>query len=107
MGTDAPQIFSVPGFSLHRELPLMAEAGMTPFEVLRTGTTNVARHFGTAADAGTVAVGKRADLVLVESNPLEDVGALARNAGVMIDGRWLSADAIRSGLDAIAAKHRR
>lgn len=107
MGTDAPQIFSVPGFSLHRELPLMAESGMSPYEVLRTGTVNVARHLNTEHVAGTVAVGKRADLLLLEANPLERVGAVADNAGVMIDGRWLSAEAIRSGLDAIAAKHRR
>lgn len=106
MGTDAPQIFSVPGFSLHRELPLMVESGMTPYEVLRTGTVNVARHFGTKDRAGTIAVGKRADLVLLEANPLEDIGAVADNAGVMIDGRWLSAEAIASGLDAIASKHR-
>jgi imidazolonepropionase-like amidohydrolase len=107
MGTDAPQIFSVPGFSLHRELPLMAESGMSAYEVLRTGTTNVAGHLGTEADAGTVAVGKRADLVLVVSNPLVVVGAGARIAGVLIDGGWLSAAAFRRGLDAIAATHRR
>ena len=58
MGTDAPQIFSVPGFSLHRELPLMVESGMTPYEVLRTGTVNVARFFGIEDQAGIVAVGR-------------------------------------------------
>lgn len=105
MGTDAPQIFSVPGFSLHRELPLMVESGMTPYEVLRTGTVNVARFFGTEDRAGTVAVGRNADLLLLDANPLEDIAAVATNAGVMIDGRWLSADYIASALAAIAAKH--
>jgi imidazolonepropionase-like amidohydrolase len=106
MGTDAPQIFSVPGFSLHRELPLMVESGMTPYEVLRTGTVNVARHFAIADEAGTVAVGRNADLLLLAANPLEDIRAVAHNAGVMADGRWLSPEAIAAGLEAIAAKHR-
>jgi imidazolonepropionase-like amidohydrolase len=105
MGTDAPQLFSVPGFSLHRELPVMVEAGMTPYEVLRSGTANVAHFFGIEDEAGTVAVGRRADLLLLEANPLEDVGNIERTAGVMIDGRWLPADMLRERLDAIAAKH--
>ena len=105
MGTDAPQIFSVPGFSLHRELPLMVESGMTPYEVLRTGTVNVARFFEIEDRAGTVAVGRNADLLLLDANPLEDIQAVATNAGVMVDGRWLSPDYIASALAAIAAKH--
>jgi imidazolonepropionase-like amidohydrolase len=104
MGTDAPQLFSVPGFSLYRELPVMVEAGMTPYEVLRTGTVNVARFFGIEDDAGTIQAGRRADLILLEANPLTDIRALERNAGVMFDGRWLSADAIRSRLDGIATR---
>jgi imidazolonepropionase-like amidohydrolase len=106
MGTDAPQLFSVPGFSLYRELPVMVEAGMTPYEVLRSGTVNVAAFLDIEDEAGTVAVGKRADLLLLEANPLEDITAIERNAGVMIDGRWLSAEALRARLEAIAAKHR-
>ncbi|MBR9989452.1 MAG: amidohydrolase family protein [Gemmatimonadetes bacterium] len=105
MGTDAPQLFSVPGFALYRELPVMVEAGMTPYEVLRTGTVNVANFLGVGDEAGTVAVGKRADLLLLDANPLEDITAIERNAGVMIDGRWLPARMIRDRLDAIAAKH--
>jgi imidazolonepropionase-like amidohydrolase len=106
MGTDAPQVFSVPGFSLHRELPLMVESGMTPYEVLRTGTVNVAHFLGIGREAGTVAVGRYADLLLLEANPLEDIDAIARNAGVMADGRWLSPETIRARLEAIAAKYR-
>jgi imidazolonepropionase-like amidohydrolase len=105
MGTDAPQVFSVPGFSLYRELPVMVEAGMTPYEVLRSGTVNVAKFFGIDDEAGTIAVGSRADLLLLEADPLEDIGNVERNAGVMIDGRWLSAEMIRERLDAIAARH--
>jgi imidazolonepropionase-like amidohydrolase len=107
MGTDAPQVFSVPGFSLHRELPLMVESGMTPYEVLRTGTVNVARHLGIEDRAGTVAVGNYADLLLVADNPLEDITAVAKNSGVMVDGRWLAPDFIAERLEAIAAKYAR
>ena len=107
MGTDAPQIFSVPGFSLHRELPLMVESGMTPYEVLRTGTVNVARHLGIEDRAGTIAIGKFADLLLLEDNPLEDIRAVAHNAGVMIDGRWLTPDFIAERLEEIAEKYAR
>mgnify|MGYP001823795594 CR=1 FL=1 len=105
MGTDAPQVFSVPGFSLHRELPLMVESGMTPYEVLRTGTVNVARHLGIEDRAGTVAVGIYADLLLLEDNPLEDITAVANNAGVMIDGRRITPDVIADRLEAIAEKY--
>src|SRR5690606_40149622 len=67
MGTDAPQQFSVPGFSLHRELEVMEAAGLTPYEVLRTGTVNVGRYFEESAiengdTFGSVAEGHRADL---------------------------------------------
>lgn len=105
MGTDAPQVFSVPGFSLHRELPLMVESGMTPYDVLRTGTVNVAEHLGLDDDAGTVAVGRNADLLLLDANPLEDIRAIEQNAGVMVDGRWLSPELIATRLEALAAKH--
>jgi hypothetical protein len=107
MGTDAPQIFSVPGFSLYRELPVMVEAGMTPYQVLQTGTVNVAKFLGIEDEAGTIAPGRRADLVLLEANPLADIGAIERNAGVMVDGRWLAPDHIRERLRAIADKNAR
>jgi imidazolonepropionase-like amidohydrolase len=105
MGTDAPQVFSVPGFSLYRELPVMVEAGMTPWQVLRSGTVNVAKFLGTEAQAGTVERGKQADLLMLDANPLTDIRAIERNAGVMIDGRWLPAAYIQERLRAIAAKH--
>jgi imidazolonepropionase-like amidohydrolase len=103
MGTDAPQLFSVPGFSLHRELDVMAKAGMTPFEILRSGTTAVAEHFGWG-DAGRIEPGHRADLILLDANPLLDIANVSRTAGVMVDGRWLSAAEIQRELDAIAAR---
>jgi imidazolonepropionase-like amidohydrolase len=105
MGTDAPQIFSVPGFSLYHELPVMVRAGMTPFQVLASGTTNVARFFGTENESGTVSTGKRADLLLLDANPLQNIDNIQRRAGVMVNGRWLPESEIQTRLGQIAARH--
>ncbi len=102
MGTDAPQQFSVPGFSLHRELVRMNEAGMTPFEIIQSGTTNVGRYFEKQDTFGQVAPGHRADLLLVQENPLEDVRRIAQLGGVMVRGQWLTKADIESRLAEIA-----
>ncbi len=90
MGTDAPQQFSVPGFSLHNELERMVEAGMSPYAIYRTGTVNVGDYFADQDTFGQVVVGHRADLVLVNQNPLDDVRHIRDRAGVMVRGMWLS-----------------
>ncbi|HEX6372223.1 MAG TPA: amidohydrolase family protein [Longimicrobium sp.] len=107
MGTDAPQQFSVPGFSLHREFPRMRAAGMSPYDIIVTGTRNVGEYFQRNDAFGTIAVGRRADLLLLDADPLADVANLQRIAGVMARGRWLSGDEIRTRLEAIAARHPR
>lgn len=107
MGTDAPQQFSVPGFSLHRELLVMADADMTPWEIMVTGTRNVGDYFAHKDVFGQVAVGHRADLLLVEENPLEDVAHIAHHAGVMVRGKWYSRADIDKRLAAIEAKYAR
>lgn len=89
LGSDAPQWWNVPGFSVHRELQAIVAAGLTPYQALRAGTANVATYFGTASTSGTVAKGKRADLLLLDANPLEDIGNTTRIAGVMLNGRWM------------------
>jgi len=104
MGTDAPQRFSVPGFSLERELDVMAAAGMSPFAILQSGTTNVAAHFGWS-DTGTIATGMRADLILLDANPLTNIANIRQRAGVMTNGRWLPKSEIDARLGAIAARH--
>jgi hypothetical protein len=88
LGSDAPQWWNVPGFSAHRELQSLVRAGLTPYQALRTGTVRVAEYFGNK-DTGTIAPGKRADLVLLEGNPLEIISHSSRIAGVMLGGRWL------------------
>ena len=105
MGTDAPQQFSVPGFSLHREFPRMRAAGMTPFDILATGTRNVGAYFQRNDAFGTVAVGRRADLLLLDADPLADEANLQRIAGVMTRGRWLPREEIQTRLQAIAARN--
>src|SRR5690606_39267192 len=102
LGSDSPQFFHVPGFSIHREMAVMVEAGLTPYQVLVSGTRAPAAYFGTPEAFGTVAPGRRADLVLVEGNPLADVANAARRAGVMVRGRWLPEEEIQAGLDRIA-----
>jgi imidazolonepropionase-like amidohydrolase len=104
MGTDSPQIFSVPGFSLHREMQAMARAGMSPYEILVSGTRNVGEYFQREDSFGTIAVSKRADLILLNSNPLEDVENVADRAGVMVRGRWMAEEAIQAELERIAQR---
>jgi imidazolonepropionase-like amidohydrolase len=109
MGTDSPQMFNVPGFALHREIRVMAESGMTNHQILQSGTATVGRyvreHLGIDHTFGTVASGQRADLVLLESNPLEDLDNLTDRVGVMVRGVWVSREEIETGLAALAAKH--
>lgn len=103
LGSDAPQLFNVPGFSIHHELRMMVAAGLSPYEALATGTREPARYFGTPEEFGTVAPGRRADLILLEANPLDDVANLQRRAGVMVRGQWFPEAEIQARLDAIAA----
>lgn len=105
MGTDAPQQYSVPGFSLHREMERMVEAGMTPFEVLQTGTVNVGTYFQAWDTFGMVAPGHRADLILLDENPLDNIAHVAARSGVMVRGRWYPEEDIQARLAEIAASY--
>ncbi len=106
MGTDSPQVFSVPGFALVRELPFMADAGMSPYEILVSGTRAVGDYLQEEDAFGTIAAGSRADLILLNSNPLEDVMRVFDRAGVMARGRWLPESDIQERLAEIAAGYR-
>lgn len=102
LGSDAPQLWNVPGFSTHRELAALVAAGLTPYEALRTGTVEIARFLGEPGTAGLVRAGARADLMLMDGNPLTDVANTLRISGVMVNGRWIGADERASLLDALA-----
>jgi imidazolonepropionase-like amidohydrolase len=103
LGSDAPQIFNVPGFSMHEELAEFVESGLSPFEALETGTVNVARFYEVQDERGTVGEGMIADLILVRGNPLEDVANVRNPAGVMLRGRWIPGSEIEQRLEEIAA----
>ena len=105
LGTDSPQIFSVPGFSMHREMALWVELGMTPYEVLETGTRRVAEYFDATDDFGSVAVGHRADLILLTANPIDDIAHVASRGGVMVNGRWIPEAEIQERLADIATTY--
>ena len=99
LGSDAPQTWSVPGFSIHRELAALVASGLTPYQALETGTRHVAVFLQTEDRTGTVAAGKRADLLLVAANPLEDVANAQRITGVMLNGRWFPRAEIEQRLE--------
>lgn len=102
VGTDTLQLFRVPGFAVHHEMTAMAASGLSPYEVLEAATRNVAEYFGEVSEFGTVEPGKRADLLLLEANPLEEVSNASRRAGVMIGGHWLPETEIQDRLRQIA-----
>lgn len=97
LGCDAPQIFNVPGFSTHHELEYLVLAGLTPYQALLTGTRNVARYLGNS-DAGVIREGAVSDLILLDANPLENVGNTRKIAGVMIGDLWMDRDYLDAGL---------
>lgn len=99
-GTDAFGVGIIPpGRSLHAELEILVEAGLTPYQALRTATVEPARFLGREHEFGRIAPGQRADLVLLAADPLADIRTLAEPRGVMLRGRWLP----RDSLDAILA----
>jgi imidazolonepropionase-like amidohydrolase len=102
LGSDAPQQFNVPGFSIHREMRRMADAGISAYEVVKSGTANVGQYFKAQDTFGTIAAGQRADLILVDANPLENVSNVEKRSGVMVRGRWLPASEIDAALAKIA-----
>lgn len=102
-GADAPQMFNVPGFALHRELALMVAAGVAPDAVLRSATVAPARWLGAGAQRGRIEVGQDADLILLDADPRIDIANTQRIAGVVAAGHWLD----RAALDARLAAARR
>lgn len=104
LGSDAPQVFNVPGFSIHHELQGMLDAGLSPLEALQIGTLNPATFF--EGNFGQLKEGMDADLILVENNPLEDLSHLRNPTGVMVRGRWLDDEFIEEKLASIADKYK-
>jgi imidazolonepropionase-like amidohydrolase len=91
-GTDT-SFLHPPGFSLQDELTLLVRAGLSAADALRAATLNAARLFP-SQQAGSIAAGRRADLVLVDGNPLQDIGNTQRIAAVVMRGRYFDRAAL-------------
>ena len=88
-GTDLGTLLTFPGSSVHEELALFVErVGVTPMEALRTATVLPARFFGVEQEMGTIAAGKRGDLVLLGADPLRNIRNVTRIEGVVAAGRY-------------------
>lgn len=98
-GTDVLNPFCFPGFSLHDELALLVEAGFSPKEALRAATLNPATFMGATDSLGTVETGKRADLVLLDANPLDNIRNTNKISAVVLNGRLYN----RAALDSLLA----
>lgn len=102
-GTDALNPMIIPGASLHDELASMIEAGLTPYQALRTATADSAAYVPGFAGTGELVPGRAANAVLVDADPLADIDALRSPAAVMIDGVWSTREDLQRRLDAAAA----
>lgn len=105
LGTDTPNQFVVPGFAVHDELRNLVNVGLTPYEAIKAGTSDAAEFLKSQNQWGTVAVGLRADLLLLDENPLHDVGNIDRRVGVMVRGRWLPEADLKTRLVGLIASY--
>ena len=103
-GSDTPEWFNVYGFALHRELEALVGAGLTPLQALAAATVNPAAFLGAGAEWGTVQPGRRADLVLLDANPLEDIRNTTRIQGVSLGGRWFTRPELQSMIQTAARR---
>jgi len=107
-GTDAMDAYVLPGAGLHEELELMVEAGLTPLEALQTATRNPAQFMNKLDTLGTIERGKIADLVLLDADPLQQIGNIRRIAAVIVGGRLVSQTQRRellAKIEAFARQH--
>jgi imidazolonepropionase-like amidohydrolase len=104
-GSDASAVGVVWGFSIHEELGLFVKAGLTPYQALEASTRIPSEVMGDPQEWGTIEVGKRADLVLLNANPLEKISNTREIEGVMVSGRWLPQETLRDMLNDLAAKY--
>lgn len=99
-GTDCANAYVVPGYALHDELRLLVEAGLTNAEALVSATASPARVLGLKDEAGTIAPGKRADLVVLDGDPLKDIGNTSRISAVVLGGELMDRVALDRLLEA-------
>ena len=105
LGSDAPQVGNVPGFSIQHEMRAMSAAGISNYEILRSGTVNPARFFDDEGKYGILRTGASADLILLTANPLDDIRNMEKINGVMVRGQWLSRSALDEKLAEIGTRY--
>jgi imidazolonepropionase-like amidohydrolase len=103
-GSDTPEWLMLYGHTLHLELIDLRDAGLSNYAALEAATRNPALFFGTINKTGTIEKGKRADLVLLDANPLEDIGNTQKRAGVMLKGKYYLQSEMNQWLDEIAPR---
>jgi imidazolonepropionase-like amidohydrolase len=103
-GSDTPEWFLGYGFTLHRELESLVAAGLTPFQALSAATRNPAEFLHATAEWGTIEPGKRADLVLLSANPLQDIRNTTRIEGVSLGGRWFERPELQQMIETAARR---
>lgn len=106
LGSDAPQVFNVPGFSIQRELEAMTRSGFTPLEAIQAGTINPAEFFKVQGEYGVIKPGASADLIMLQDNPLEDINNTRSQLGVMVRGKWMTKSDIYKKLNEIAESYK-
>jgi imidazolonepropionase-like amidohydrolase len=103
-GSDTPEFLWLYGFTEHRELKALADAGLSNFAALEAATRNPSLYLGTLEKVGTIEKGRRADLVLLDANPLENISNTERRAGVMLKGKYYTQTEMNGWLDEIAPR---
>ena len=103
-GSDTPEFLWLYGFAMHHELKALRDAGIGNYAALAAGTRNAHEFFGTLEKVGTIQKGKRADLILLNANPLDNIEATKDRAGVMLKGKWYTQAELNRWLDEIAPK---
>ncbi|HVF46014.1 MAG TPA: amidohydrolase family protein, partial [Pyrinomonadaceae bacterium] len=106
VGSDTPEFLWLYGFGVHHELKALKDSGISNYAVLAAGTRNAHEFFGTLEKVGTIQKGKRADLILLNANPLDNIEATKDRAGVMLKGKWYNQTELNGWLDEIAPRIR-
>lgn len=103
-GSDTPEFLWLYGFTMHREMKALQEAGLSNYAVLEAATKNPSAFLGNPKQTGTIEKGKRADLVLLDANPLENISNAEKRAGVVLNGKYFTQTEMNRWLDEIAPK---
>ena len=104
LGSDAPQVFNVPGFSIYHELNGMILAGVSPLEAIQSGTINPAKFFNMEGQFGVIIEGANAEFILLNANPLLDLETLKSPEGVMMGERMFTREILDEKLAEIASR---